>query len=156
MTTNLAESARTTELPRPEAGEDVDVVLYDGQCRFCTTQIRHLARLDRGGQLAFLSLHDAEVARRYPDLTHDQLMEQMYIVDRAGRRHAGAAAFRYLTRRLPTLYVLAPLLHIPGSLGIWQWLYRQVANRRYLFGRVEACDGGTCHLHFPPRGDQAS
>jgi hypothetical protein len=29
---------------------------------------------------------------------------------------------------------------------LWQWLYRQVADRRYRFNRDD-CDGGTCHLH---------
>ena len=52
-----------------------------------------------------MSLHDPLVGERFPDLTHEQLMEQMYVVDRAGRRHGGAGAIRYLSRRLPRLWV---------------------------------------------------
>lgn len=134
-------------LPGPAERPDADVVIFDGQCRICTGQIRRLARWDWGGRLAYLSLHDAEVARRWPDLTHDALMKEMYIVDRQGRRHPGASAVRYLSRRLPTLWWLMPILHFPGTLPLWQWLYRQIANRRYRFGRVASCDEGTCHLH---------
>lgn len=144
MTTTTAVQ---TALPSPEERSQADVVIYDGHCRICTGQIRRLARWDRGGRLSYLSLHDPRVSDRYPDLTHEALMKEMYVIDRAGRRHAGALAIRYLSRRLPTLWWLAPLLHLPGTRPLWSWLYRQIANRRYRFGRVADCDGGTCHLH---------
>jgi predicted DCC family thiol-disulfide oxidoreductase YuxK len=117
-------------LPTPEQRPDADVVIYDGRCPFCTAQARQLARLDAGERLAFLSLHDEAVRRRWPDLAREQLQQQVYVVDRRGNRHRGAAAVRYLTTRLPALWGLAPLMHIPGSLPVWQWLYQQVARRR--------------------------
>ena len=134
--------------PAPADRPEGDVVIYDGHCRICTGQIRRLARWDWRRRLAFLSLHDAEVARRYPDLSHDDLMRQMYVVDRRGRRHGGAAAVRYLSRVLPPLWPLAPLLHLPGSLPLWNWCYRQVAERRYRFGRTGDCADGSCRVHF--------
>jgi len=143
-----AELAKSRPLPPPDERPEADVVIYDGHCRFCTAQVRKLARMDTGGRLAFLSLHDPEVARRYPDLSHDALMQDMYVVDRQGGRHRGAAAFRYLSRRMPWLWPLAPLMHIPFSLPLWQWLYRQVAKRRYLFGKTQSCDDGSCAVHF--------
>ena len=151
MTTSIAsDSANATDaargLPRPEDRPDAEVVIYDGQCQMCSGQIRRIARWDTRGRLAFLSLWDPEVARRYPDLTHDQLMNEMWLIDRAGRRHGGAAALRVLTRRIPRLWWLTPVLHLPGSLPLWQWFYRQVAKRRYRFNQ-HSCDGGTCHLH---------
>jgi predicted DCC family thiol-disulfide oxidoreductase YuxK len=136
------------QLPTPGERPDAEVVIYDGDCRFCTAQVRNIFRFDRGGRLAYLSLHDPEVARCYPDLTHDQLMADMYVIDRAGGRHAGAAGFRYLTRRLPLLWPLAPLMHIPFSLPLWQWGYRQIARRRYLFGKNPRCDDGACKVHL--------
>jgi predicted DCC family thiol-disulfide oxidoreductase YuxK len=74
-------------------------------------------------------------------------MEQMYVVDRAGRRHGGADAVRYLSRRLPLLWPVMPILHIPGTAGLWRWAYRQVAKRRYrISGR--SCDQDACSIHF--------
>ncbi len=137
-------------LPKPAENPAADVVIYDGHCRFCTQQVQKLARWDGKGRLAFLSLHDPEVAKRYPQLSYDDLMKQMYVVACGGTHYAGASAFRYLTRRLPGLYALAPLLHIPFSLPVWQWLYRQVAIRRYkIAGKSgDACEGDACQVHL--------
>ncbi|MEX2173224.1 MAG: DUF393 domain-containing protein [Pirellulaceae bacterium] len=138
------------QLPTPAENPTADIVIYDGQCKFCTGQVKNLARWDGKGRLAFLSLHDPEVAKRFPNLTYEQLMEEMVVVDRRGRRHAGAAAFRYLTIRLPRLYFLAPLMHIPFSMPLWRWGYRQVAKRRYaLMGKSgDGCDDGACQVHL--------
>lgn len=134
-------------LPSPAERPNADVVVYDGNCRMCTAQVRKLAWWDCQGKLSYLSLHDPEAERRYPDLTHEMLMEQMYVVDRQGNRYGGAAAFRYLSRRLRRLWWLVPLLHIPGSLPLWQWMYRQVAKRRYRFGKIDQCDDEACRIH---------
>jgi predicted DCC family thiol-disulfide oxidoreductase YuxK len=148
MSTNL-QTQPAVRLLSPAERPDADVVIYDGNCHMCTAQVRKLAWWDCRGKLSYLSLHDPEAARRYPDLTHDMLMEQMYVVDQQGNRYGGAAAFRYLSRRLRRLWWLAPLLNIPGSLSLWQWMYRQVAKRRYQFGRVDECDGEACRSHRP-------
>lgn len=147
---STTETTIESPLPSPADRPGADVVIFDGHCRICTGQIRRLARWDWGGRLAYLSLHDAEVARRWPDLTHDALMQEMFLIDRHGHRHPGALAVRYLSRRLPTLWWLAPILHLPGTLRLWQWLYRQIAQRRYRFGQVAACDDGACRLHIKP------
>lgn len=145
----VARPDSATELPSPADRPAADVVIFDGHCRFCLSQVRRLQRLDRRGRLAFLSLHDAEVARRYPDLSHDQLMQEMYVVDTRGVRHAGAGAIRYLSRQLPLLWPLMPFLHLPGTSRLWRWLYDQIARRRYLLaGRTDACDDGACAVHF--------
>jgi predicted DCC family thiol-disulfide oxidoreductase YuxK len=135
------------QLPTIDDRPHADVLIFDGQCRFCRAQIRWISRCDINGRLAYISLHDPEVPRRWPDLTHAQLMEQMYVIDLKNIRHGGAEAFRYLTRILPPLWPLAPLLRIPASMPFWQYLYRTVAKFRYRLGRIEACDDGTCRLH---------
>lgn len=123
-----------------------DVVLYDGHCRFCTRQIETLRRLDGKNRLRFLSLHDPSVATDYPDLSFDQLMAEMWVISTDAVRYGGANALRYLSRRLPILWPVSPLLHFPGSMPVWRWLYRQVAKRRYrIAGRT--CEDGTCSLH---------
>ena len=134
-------------LPTPEERPQADVVIYDGDCRICTAQMHWLTWWDCRGHLAYLSLHAPVVAERYPDLSHEMLMERMVIVESHGRRHGGAAALRRLSLRLRRLWWMAPLLYIPGSLPLWEFLYQQVARRRYRFGKVEPCDEGTCKLH---------
>lgn len=138
------------QLPSPAENPTGHIVIYDGHCKFCTTSVQNLAAWDANRrQLAFLSLHDPEVQKRFPQLTYDQLMKEMYLVDRQGKIHKGAAAFRYLTTLIPRLYPLCPLLFVPFSLPLWHWLYRQIARRRYqILGKTTNCNGDACHIHF--------
>lgn len=137
-------------LPTPDEIPGADIVVFDGDCQFCQAQVRRLYRWDGKRRLAFLSLHDPAIAKFCPDLTHDELMLQMYVVRPDGQTHGGAAAFRYLSRRLPRLWLLAPLMHIPGSLPLWSWCYHQVARRRYRWNRsqVNACANDSCSRHL--------
>ena len=144
------------ELLSPRQLPDADVVIFDGQCVFCQGQVKNLKRLDGKNRLAYISLHDAFVAENFPDLSYEELMEQIYVIPNSptgytATRFGGARAIRYLTRRLPKLWILAPLLHIPFTLPIVQWFYKQVANRRYKIAGKSGpvCDeNGTCDLHF--------
>jgi predicted DCC family thiol-disulfide oxidoreductase YuxK len=124
-----------------------DTVLFDGHCNFCATSIETLKRLGGNNKrLRFLSLHDPQVAIEYPDLTHEQLMKEMWVVSHDGRKFAGIDSIRYLSLRLPGLYPLAPFLHIPFARGFWRVLYRFVARNRYRIAGSR-CDSGTCQLH---------
>ena len=136
-------------LPHPNEKPDSDVLIFDGNCKFCHQQVQRLKRWDARERLSFVSLHDPYVTEHFPDLTFEQLMEQLYVVDLTGNRYGGAAAIRYLSRKLPRLWWLMPLMHIPFSLPIWQWGYKQVAKRRYKISRkIESCDDGSCEVHF--------
>lgn len=121
-----------------------DTVLYDGECRFCRQRVKNLQAVDLRCELDFVSLHDVRVARDFPELPRDRLLKEMVVIDTAGRARGGATAVRYLSRRLPLMWPLALLLHIPGSLPVWAWLYRLVArNRMRLAG---TCREGTCRV----------
>lgn len=121
-----------------------DTVIYDGRCRFCRSQIAMLRRLDVVGSLEFISQHEPSVAQDFPELSPDDLHAQMYVVDRGGHARGGAEAVRYLTRRLPLLWPLAVLLHVPGSMPLWKTLYGFVARNRFRIAGT--CDEGTCRL----------
>jgi len=125
------------ELPDPDDRPTGDVVIYDGACRLCRGSVRWLDRLDRRGRLAFLPFQDRRVAERYPDLSPEALKQHVYVVDGQGRRRKGAGAVRYLARRIPALWALVPLLHVPGSMPVWRWLYYQVARRRHMIDGPE-------------------
>ena len=121
-----------------------DTVLYDGHCRFCRGQIGILRRLDLFGRLAFTSLHDPAVAVDFPEIPPEELDRRMYVVDRRGRARGGAEAVRYLSRRLVPLWPLALLLHVPGSMPLWERLYAFVARHR--FAIAGSCRDGVCRL----------
>ena len=102
-------------LPTPAERPDSDVVIYDGHCRICTAQVRKLPWWDCQKKLSYLSLHDPEVARRWPDLSHDRMMQEMVIVDHNGNRHWGAEAIRYLIAPAATLVVGIAVSALPGQ-----------------------------------------
>lgn len=135
-------------LPDIDQLPESDIVIYDGDCKFCQAQVGKLNWF-AGGRLTFVSLHDERVAARFPELSREQLMEQMFVVAPDGSRYGGAAALRYLSRRLPRLWFASPLLHIPFSLPLWQGLYGLIARYRYRFaGKSGQCDGDACRIHF--------
>ena len=134
-------------LPSPIDRPEADVVIYDGACRMCRAQVRRLRWWDCRGRLAFVSLHAPEVGHRWPDLPHDRLMQEIAVITHNGRQFWGPAAVCYLTRRLPSLWWVMPLLHIPGSMLLWRWLYRWVARNRYWLSGTAECDDAACTLH---------
>ncbi|MDX2267394.1 MAG: DCC1-like thiol-disulfide oxidoreductase family protein [Bryobacter sp.] len=147
----LVDKLRQRKLPLPEAGEQKLTLLFDGHCRFCIGQMRLLKMVDVFGQLRFLSLHDEQARELAPSFSHDELMQQMVAVSPSGQAAGGAAAVRTLSRHLPMLWILAPLLHFPGSLPLWAWAYRQVAESRYRIAGM-VCEDGTCS--FKPANRQ--
>lgn len=143
------EALTSKPLPTPAERPTADVVIYDGHCKFCTASVNKLAARDHRGRLAYLSLHDPETARRYPELSYDDLMQYLYVCTPDGKRLRGAEGFKHLSTRLPALYWMAPLLYLPGLMPVWQAIYRAFAKRRYRFGRIESCEDGSCQI--PPR-----
>jgi predicted DCC family thiol-disulfide oxidoreductase YuxK len=132
--------------PEPSEKPDRDIIIWDGKCNFCRSQVERLRRLD-SGKLAYLSLHDPRCQILCPQLTVEQLMEQLWVVTPSGEHYGGADAGRYLSRTLPKLWWLKPLLHIPFTMPCWRWLYRRIASRRYRIAGIQCEDGGTCELH---------
>jgi predicted DCC family thiol-disulfide oxidoreductase YuxK len=142
------EVSHRSPLPDPDQTPGSTVVIFDGLCGFCQGQVERLRRLDWGHRLSFISLHDPRVQQRYPQLAADDLMRQMYVIGRSGEAYGGADAIRYLSRRLPTLWIAAPILHVPGTRGIQQWVYQQIAQRRYQLSGANCANG---HCRIPPR-----
>lgn len=130
----------------PDSKPGCDVVIWDGECNFCRSQVERLTWWDGGNRLTYLSLHDSRVKERYPELSHEELMKQLWVVTPDGRKFGGADAIRYLSCRLPRLWIFAPLMHIPFTQPLWRGLYGIVARRRYKIAG-HSCESGTCDLH---------
>lgn len=134
-------------LPSPADRPESEVVIYDGHCNFCRAQVERLQWWDCQDKLSYISLHDPEVARRWPDLPKERLLEEMCLIDRRGRRHWGPEAFRYLTYRLRRLWWLMPVMYLPGMMLIARPVYRWISRHRYLIAGKTECDSGSCSLH---------
>jgi predicted DCC family thiol-disulfide oxidoreductase YuxK len=122
-------------------------VLYDGDCNFCRSQIRLLKAFDRTSRLETMALQDPRAQELFSDLTLDEMLSQMWVLSPDGHKFGGASAVRYLSRKLPLLWPIMPILHIPGSLPLWRALYRWVARNRYRLGG-KRCETDSCAIHF--------
>jgi hypothetical protein len=79
-----------------------------------------------------------------PPLDPARLLQEMHlIVPGGGQVHHGFHAFRWMAWRLPVLWLLLPLLYLPGAPALGQRLYLWVARNRF---RLVPCHGGVCTL----------
>ncbi len=128
-----------------------DVVLYDGLCKFCLAGMRRLLALARPGAVEPVNFQEPGALDRFPGITHDACMRQMYLVTPQGRVYGGfEAAVRAMATR-PLLGKLAFLYYVPGIRHLFDSLYALIARHRYkIMGKLVTageCTEGTCVLH---------
>jgi len=112
------------------------VLIYDGDCRFCTAVQRALRRWDRSRRVEFIPSQDPIVARRFPGLSFSGCTDAMHVVDADGRDWQGARAARELLRVLPWGTPLGWAFDLPGVPRLAARVYRWIAANRYAMGRT--------------------
>lgn len=126
-------------------------VLYDGYCVLCRQSLNTIRWLDWLRVVEPLDAQDqTAVSERYPQLNHDALMGAIHLVTPDQRVLVGFFAMRYLARYLPLLWLILPLLYLPGMNWLGPKLYGWVARRRYLINRWfggPRCEDGYCKIH---------
>jgi predicted DCC family thiol-disulfide oxidoreductase YuxK len=123
------------------------VIVYDGQCEFCTVQAQRLA--GKSG-VVLRSFHDDGVLDDYATLTLEACMEEMKLVGPGGRIYGGAeAVVRAFAIRYRLLGRLLFAYYVPGLRQIADRAYAWVARNRYRLPvkSVEQCDTGSCRRH---------
>jgi predicted DCC family thiol-disulfide oxidoreductase YuxK len=113
------------------AAEPKHALLYDGACGLCRGTVAVLARADLRDRLELVDVTQVtDIPNRYPGLTADACLEEMWLVAPDGTRHGGFDAYRELSRLLPLLWPAAPFLRLPGVRPIGRRAYAFVAARR--------------------------
>ena len=116
-------------------------ILYDGQCRLCRRSIGMLSMLDWLHRLRLVDFHDAGARKKIaPTTSLASLKHAMHAKLPNGKLAAGYFAFRATTWHLPFLWLLAPLLYIPGVTPIGKAVYAKIAANRL------QCSDGNCRL----------
>jgi predicted DCC family thiol-disulfide oxidoreductase YuxK len=124
-------------------------VLYDGNCGLCRASVARLRRIDRGGRLELLDLHEPSVSARFPQLIREEAMRLMQAVDPAGKVYSGVDAWARIGQALPGWRLFAWLLLVPGIHLVAGQIYASVARNRYRWNR-ELCADGSCTVHSGP------
>ena len=122
-------------------GSDVDrqlVVLYDGDCAFCTASVRSLRRWDRDRRIEMVPLQAAPTdpdpvvraaARAYP------LRSALHVIDRrTGDVSAGGRAVLAIVAVLPGGPLLRPWTALPPTAVVADLVYGVVSDRRQDLG----------------------
>ena len=107
-------------------------IFFDGTCGLCQGTVAVVRRLDLLNKVRFRDIaHEwPAVSASYPALDYQRAMEDMHLVDPAGRMHVGFDAYRYLARILPLGWLFLPFLYLPGVRWIGIKIYSFVAARR--------------------------
>jgi predicted DCC family thiol-disulfide oxidoreductase YuxK len=124
------------------------VALYDGACGFCTRQATLAQRIAGRDALRLQSTSEPGVLERY-GLAHDEVVQRLYVQDRAGHRWGGAAAVARLLREVPVIGLLGWVYYVPGIRQAADAAYRWISAHRYQISRWlgwETCADGACAL----------
>jgi predicted DCC family thiol-disulfide oxidoreductase YuxK len=113
--------------------------------------MKRLLALAKPGAIEPVDFQKPGALDRFPGLTHEACMKQMYLVTSAGKVYGGfEAAVRALATR-PILGRLAFAYYLPGVRFLCDYLYATIARHRYrILGKAVAagdCADGTCALH---------
>jgi lipase maturation factor 1 len=110
------------------------IVLYDGQCGFCSRWVkrweRTLAR--RGFEIA--SLDEPWVAEQLKQ-SHEELVTDIRLLTASGQLISGADVYLYVARRIWWAWPFYAVFSLPGFNRLIHAAYRWFARNRYMVSR---------------------
>ena len=116
-----------------------DLIVFDGDCIFCSGFARFMARYDRQDRFRFVIAQSVMGRSLYEQhgLDPDEMQTNIIIID--GVAHVKMAAFAAAMRTLGWPWrALAVAGFLPQPFA--DWCYDRIARNRYVFG------WRTCHL----------
>lgn len=121
-------------------------LVYDGQCTFCRASVRLITMLDWKRCIEPVDLHASaqRIAERASHLTREQMLTAIHLIAPGGDIVGGFFAMRRLAQYLPFMWLLLPMLYLPGMSIVGPVVYREIARRRY--GLVKCTPDGACRL----------
>ena len=131
--------------PRPQ-------LIYDGKCQFCLRSVQSLKVMDLFDRLAYVDLHAVDLKLIHPQLDHEKALSQLHLVEpdlNAEQRSSpqlfgGFFVIRRIAWMMPMLYPFIPIFYFPGMGWLGPWVYRFVAQNRYVFHSNNACQDHAC------------
>lgn len=84
-----------------------------------------------------------ELITRFPGLGPIEHVDGLKVVDEKGCSVGAEAVYR-ISKRIPRVAWLSWLYPLPVLNSFWNWVYGQIAKRRYSISKN--CDDGSCKL----------
>jgi predicted DCC family thiol-disulfide oxidoreductase YuxK len=107
-------------------------VVYDGYCPLCIRTMTQLDALDGVRRLRPVDLERewGRVEELVPGVSREKMREEMAVVTPEGKVLRGFLAAREVSRTLPALWVLLPVVYAPGAKWAGTRVYAWVARNR--------------------------
>jgi predicted DCC family thiol-disulfide oxidoreductase YuxK len=106
------------------------VILYDGQCGFCSRWVKYWAgTLGRHG-FEIASLDEPWVAEKI-NMPHEELLTDIRLLTTDGQLISGADVYLYVTRRIWWAWPFYAIFSLPGFNRLIHVGYRRFARNRY-------------------------
>ena len=135
-------------MPHVAAPPAKPLMVYDGDCRFCTLWIRRWQQLT-GGRVDFLPYQDPSVAARFPEIPRETFESAVQLIQPDGAVFSAAeAVFRALAAEPHGGWLLDWYQHSPAFMRLAEWSYHFVARHRSLFSVVTRLLWGR-HVELP-------
>ena len=135
-------------MPHVAAPPAKPLMVYDGDCRFCTLWIRRWQQLT-GGRVDFLPYQDPSVAARFPEIPRETSESAVQLIQPDGAVFSAAeAVFRALAAEPHGGWLLDWYQHSPAFMRLAEWSYHFVARHRSLFSVVTRLLWGR-HVELP-------
>ncbi|OGX32019.1 MAG: hypothetical protein A2787_03175 [Omnitrophica WOR_2 bacterium RIFCSPHIGHO2_01_FULL_48_9] len=122
-------------------------LIYDGHCQFCRRSVQQLQVMDLFHTLKMVDFQStSHLEALHPELSKERCASQLHLLEPDRTLYGGFAVFRRLCLILPMLYPFILLFYFPGSGIVGPFVYRWVAQNRYLFHFNKTCKDNACFL----------
>ena len=119
-------------------------LIFDDRCGFCQKSAQLLRHLDWFGTIEFVPLGQADELMEQHSISIQTMKDAMHYVSPLGQVASGAEAFCVFGKKIPFLFPIALMLHLPFALRLAERVYSKVAARRHVLSRLLRCDSGQC------------
>jgi len=106
------------------------VLIYDGDCRFCTRSAKRWER-SAGGRIDFIPSRDPQVRQRFPEIPAREYELWVILIERDGKVYRGAEAVFRARAANGNGWLLWMYEKIPGFRSLSERGYRMIAERRH-------------------------
>ena len=112
------------------------LMVYDGDCNFCTLWVRRWQQLT-GGDVDYWAAQDPGVAAQFPEIPREQFDTAVQLIETDGTVYSGAeAVFRTLAYNPNRRWLLRTYEDSPAFMDVTEWAYGRVARNRTFFSRL--------------------
>jgi len=132
---------------------DKNILFYDSECSLCSRFQKALEMLDKGENLAYLSVHEEEIYQTYPMLNQQACEKEVHLIDTEGNIFVGAEVIEFLVKLIPGVSKFSWLIESESSKKAMDMFYGKLNDIRKMKKRNCYTCGSTMKTHMKKHFD---